>query len=667
MRTRHLAAALLFAFTGACSPALAQHADALPTARDVAAMDRVGSPALSPDGRWVAWDLTTYRRDDDAKPAESDTDAGWKREQHIWIAPADSSAPPRRLTFSEERSHSPQFSPDGRTLAFVRSIDGKARIHLLPLSGGEASVLDTGDLDPGAFRFNPDGKYIAFTSTPEPDEAQAEASWRAGGGFDWEDQWTNSRLYVISTLGGEAITLTDDTRNVNDFTWAPDGTSLAIISSASSDPYEVFNRNSVQIVDATGAGIVDGFEDEPTAIAGVRFSPDGARLAYTLTRGTLSVHNQLVVRDLTNGEVTNAAAALDPTLGAFVWTGNNALVAHAQEKTRSRLYRLPIDGSRADALTFVGRVIGGDLSPSANGRTVATLSSTMLDAPTPTVIDLTAGGYEVIANINPQVDDWSGFRTEVVTWDGPEGATLEGVLAVTPHAKPGVPPPLMVMPHGGPDSVTQESFSSRVHYFTARGFSVFCPNYRGGTAYGHDFYAANRGRLGEIEFMDIESGVDALIDAGKADPHRLVYGGWSWGGYLTAWTIGHTNRYRAAVAGAAVTDVVAQYVGSDINHGVAAQWEYTGLPWTETNEFDESDPIRYLKGCTTPTLIIHGQSDDRVPFSQGLTLYRALVDLEVDTRLLAYPREPHGFREPAHIEHMLNAWSQWYLDRVSVD
>jgi dipeptidyl aminopeptidase/acylaminoacyl peptidase len=247
----------------------------------------------------------------------------------------------------------------------------------------------------------------------------------------------------------------------------------------------------------------------------------------------------------------------------------------------------------------------------------------------------------------------------VISWKTPDGATIEGILTLPPDLPKGAKPPLWVFPHGGPDDVSQLSWSRWTPAIVARGYAVLQPNYRGSTGYGLPFYSANRGRLGEIEFMDIESGVDALVAAGRVDPDRLYYGSWSWGGYLTAWTIGHTPRYRAAVAGAAVVDTVGQYALSDINHGVAGEWEFKGNPWQQDGHA-RANPVSRLRDARTPTLILHGQADDRVPFSQGQILHRALSDVGCEVEFLAYPREPHGFQEPAHWVHMLSAWAAWF-------
>ncbi len=283
------------------------------------------------------------------------------------------------------------------------------------------------------------------------------------------------------------------------------------------------------------------------------------------------------------------------------------------------------------------------------------------DQPTaPASFDLGAAKLRLLADLNPQVRSWSIGTQEVVRWTNAEGYEIEGLLMRPPGSRPGAKTPLIVMPHGGPDDVTTRRFSAWTAYFAAHGYAVLRPNYRGGVGYGYEHYAANRGRFGDIETLDIESGVDALIREGRVDPNRLYFGGWSWGGYISAWTLTHQTRYRAIVVGAGVNDVAFSYATSDINHGVAAQWEYVGNPWLQTGNFDRADPVRFAKYAKTPTLILHGQQDTRVPFQQGIVLYRALKDVGCPVKFYAYPRENHNFVEPAHSVHVLRVWLDWY-------
>jgi len=365
--------------------------------------------------------------------------------------------------------------------------------------------------------------------------------------------------------------------------------------------------------------------------------------------------------DVETGEVLHLSQGMDATHDGFTWTSPNTVVAHIVDRTRSSLVELRLRRG-ARRVIPIDMQLHGPLQP--HGATGIVRASTPQQPWSIMRVDLRRGGLTPIVRSNAQVEDWPEVQTSVVTWNTPEGPAIEGIFHVP--AGDGVPP-LLVLPHGGPDGVSVESFQPWVRFFTSRGYAVLQPNYRGGLGYGIEHYAANRGRLGEIEFADIESGVDSLIAAGRVDADRLLYGGWSWGGYLSAWTVAHTDRYRAAVAGAPVTDPTNQYALSDINHGVVGDWEYGGNPWKNEELFDRASPVRHMDNATIPTLVIHGRRDDRVPFGQGLTLYRALDDVGCEARLLAYPGERHGFRQPAHVAHMLDAWASWYAEHLAED
>lgn len=631
-----------------------------PTTEDLAALRAPSSPRLSPDGKWIAYVLSSRRLDAAAAPADDDREGGWKTERQLYVVPAGGGEP-RQLTFAKDNPGAPEWSPDGSAIAFLRA----RKIHLMPMDGGEARAIETGSFEPRSFAFSPDGKSIAFTATAPLSAEEKKERWRSGGAKVFEGEWRSAQLFVVPVAGGEPRRITAGNDHVTVFEWSPDGTRFAVLTAESADPYLAYTLQTPKVIAAADGAVVRVLDAQPRALGAMHWSPDGKLVAWETSDRTMSLLNRLAVCDVASGKTWSASTRLDPTLAGFVWSADSrSLYAHVFEKTASRFYRLAADGSTAAPLAFDGRVVRSDLSYDRARRVLAFNSVTPGSAANVTTLDLAGGAVKVVTDLNPQVAQWSLGTAEIVRWKSPEGAELEGVLTVTPAAKPGVAPPLMVMPHGGPDSVTSNDFSAWALYFAANGFSVFRPNYRGGLGYGRDLYAANRGRLGAIEMMDIESGVDALIRAGKADPQRLVYGGWSWGGYLTTWTIGHTNRYRAAVVGAGVTDTVLQYATSDINHGHAAAWEFNGNPWLQPENFARSNPALSLAKIRTPTLIIHGESDERVPLPNAMLLYRALKDVDTPVRFLTYPDEPHGFQNPAHTVHMLGEWLAWYRKYV---
>ena len=626
-----------------------------PLPHDLAQYRRVGSLELSPDGKRLVYAVRFAMFDEEAKPDED----AWKVEQQLFIVDR-AGAMPRQLTFGDSHASSPRWSPDGRELAFKRARAGKAAIHILNMSGGEARGIDLGKLAVRDFAWSRDGRQLAFTAMPVLSDEVLAARRRSGGVERFDREWSSAQLYVITRgAGAEPRQVTRGDAHVVAFRWSPDGKRFALVTAESADPYHAMQLLEVKVVAADG-GLVRDLITRATDVDDLAWSPDGRYLAHLEAEKTLSLHNVLRVHEVDTGKSWNAAAGLDPSLDGFVWdVDSTSLVAHVFAGTASRLYRLAIDGSRARALSTLDRVINSDPQVDASGRYLYAVTSTATTPPDPTVIDLKSGAATVLAQVNPQVADWTLGTSELVRWQNPEGIEIEGLLHVTPHAVAGQAPPLLVLPHGGPDAVSINGFSRWAHYFAARGYSVFRPNYRGGFGYGRAFYAANRGRFGEIEYLDIESGVDHLIATGKADPGRLLYAGWSWGGFITAWTITRSKRYRAAVVGAGIIDPITHYVTSDINHGVVADWEYKGRPWQQRGNFERSSPSLALANITTPTLILHGRADDRVDFINSQMLYRALVDSGCEVEFYAYPREPHSFGEPAHVAHLMEVWARW--------
>lgn len=631
--------------------------DTRPLPRDVAAMRSVRGLTMSADGQQVAYTVRVPSHDPDATPKDDDDQTGgWKVETQLWVVPRTGGTP-RQLTHGKEGVSSPTFSPDGRSIAFARDHEGKRRIHVIALDGGEARVVDTGAYEPGDFEWSPDGRSFAFTTTRPHTDEEKLARFRSGGARRFDREWRQRHLFVVDSDGGEPRHVNQGTDTVHLFAWSPDGTRFAVVVADSSDPYERWLRHRIQIISAADGTTIADLETEPSNVHHIRWSPRGTHLAYVRANETLSLMNSLWAFDVESGERSELTAGLDVSLEGFIWSGNGReVIAVTQDETRSVLQRMPLSGS--PSVLRHGERIVWPAGSDAQGRYMVATTSTGTSPPNPSVIDMRTGQVSILTDVNPQVAEWTLADVRVVSWSNASGDTIEGVLFET--AGDG-PRPLMVLPHGGPDSVTQESFSSWGHYFAARGYSVLRPNYRGGFGYGKAFYEANRGRLGDIELEDIEPGVDHLVEEGVADPDQLFYGGWSWGGYLSAWTLGHTgDRYRAFVVGAGVNDTVVQYVTSDINHGEVADWEFRGRPWREPESYARANPALHFQDATQPTLIIHGERDQRVDFVQGQILYRALQDAGCEVEFFAYPREPHGFQEPAHVEHSLTQWAAWY-------
>lgn len=639
-----------------------------PLPHDLVQLRSLRGLTISRDGTRVAYVVRAPIFDPAAKPSPDDTKAGWKVEQQLFVVDRAGGAP-RQLTFGEDPASAPRFSPDGHSLVFLRNKAGKPAIHVLALGGGEPRTIALGDHAPRSVDWAPDGKALVFIAPRPPTEEQKAERWRRGGAHAYDREWEQTHLLVVPIGGGEPRHVNRGSDTIVSYAWSPDGKWIALVVARSAEPVDSTAFHKLVVVSAADGGnakeLDHGDGKTPFIIRGLAWSPDSRQLAYLVSaRGGMSHIDELRVRPLDGARATDIAARLDLELTGLAWSADaRSVIASALVRTVGKLYRLRADGGGAKEIPIGRRVLLGFEADRAGRHAVAAVS-TASTPPEPSVIDLERGTVTTVASLNPQLADWTIARHEVVTWTNRDGVALEGVLTVTGEANGG-PPPLVVIPHGGPDSVTLEGFSSWAQFFAARGYSVFEPNYRGGLAYGRPFYEANRGRLGEIELADIESGVDHLISTGKADRARLFFAGWSWGGYLSAWTLGHTDRYCAFMVGAGVIDVVVQYVTSDINHGAAADWEFKGRPWLQPEAFERASPSRALASARAPTLIIHGENDDRVPFVNGQILYRALQDRGTPVTFWAYPREPHGFQEPGHSEHMLETWAAFFDEQLA--
>lgn len=642
------------------TPALAQ------SATEVVSLPRVYGLQPSPDGKLAVFLRAAHVFDAAAKPSDEDTSGGWRTESQLWLldlARGDA----RPLTAGKARPSPATWSPDARAIAFLRKAQDGPAIHVLPLGGGEAEVVPCKGPTPSDLRWSPDGASFLFAAEAEPSEAERAAKWKTGGVRRFEGEWRATRVWQLPRSGGEARAVTPEGEHVLAWEVSPDGGRIAILTSPSADPYRAIIEVRAHVVDIGSGKVSATLALDARPMAQPRWSPDGRRVALLRAERGLTMMHSVRVWEPASGASWEAQQGQDMTLMdlAFAPDGKSLVVQEAY-RTGTRLLRLPVEVGRAGKPTDLGfgdRVIspGAGLHWVLGGRALLVMSSTHADPPTPTLFDLKTRKVRMPYVVAPEVARWPTAKQELVRWTEPdEGVELEGLLALPASTGDGRRPPLLVLPHGGPDWMTDASFSGMTRYFTARGYAVFRPNYRGGIAYGFDFYAANRGRFGDIELKDIESGVDALINDGRVDPQRLYYGGWSWGGYISAWTLTHTTRYLAHVVGAGINDTILQYATSDVNHGEVALWEFKADPWRDPEAYQRPNPVRYVTAARAPTLILHGAEDERVHLTNSIVLYRALADLGVPVELHVYPREPHGLQEPAHVVHMLETWGDWY-------
>ncbi len=625
------------------------------TPEDFVKMTRFLGGTISPDGTQF---LTIS--------SKMDYPASEKPVSHLYLIPASGGAS-RQMTASEAGESSPAWAPDGRSFAFVSRRNGSPQIFLMPVNGGEGVQLGKLKIVPESpLRFSPDGKEIAFVAEPEPSAAEKAEEEKTGGVEILERPRDLPQLFTIAVADGRLTQVTPGDYAVNEFDWAPDGSSFALFTARTQLLYDAMTAASVRVVDRQGKTLTVLSPAEGAIQGRPLFSPDGKSVAWRYATKGLSDMDGVAVCGADGRGFTKAAAKVDYHFFELAWMPDGrSLMALTMEGTRSCLRRLDLATGKADLVYAPAGVIWGFEMDRAGRR----IAFSYTDPQTPrNPWSIRADGTDPIqlADLNPQVRQWLLPKPERFRVETAKGVTVEALFDRSPVEPKEGKAPLMVMPHGGPDWMDQEGFDPWVVYFAGQGYSVLRVNFRGSLGYGMAFYAANRGKEGFVDYNDVMAALDDCIKRGWADPQKLVIGGWSYGGCFTEWAICRTSRFKAAVVGAGVADYISNYAQSDINHGVSGDWEFLGNPYDNPESYMKDSAVFHIRAVKTPVLILHGKEDSRVPYAQGLELFRALKTTGKDVTMVAYPGEDHGFTKPAHAIDRLIRWSAFCDERLGI-
>lgn len=636
------------------APAVAQEPTVPgPSFKDVISLKSAGSPVVSPDGRAIAYTVTS---------------ADWEENRfdtEIWLARLGEEPVPLTHT-PKGSSTSPAWSPHGTWLAFLADRGNKQQIFLIRPSGGEALPLTAVKDGVAAFAWAPDGRRLAFTSE-EPESASAKERRERYGEWAIEDEEYRQRHLWLVTLPadlnrpvGDPQRLTEGTDfGVFGFEWSPDGSHIAferrpdplINSSSRSDIWllDVETRTTRPLVTSIGA---DG---NPT------WSPDGRWIVYSSSGGDTTSHyyrnGQLLKVPAAGGSPTRLAANLDENPAQARWTAAGLFIM-AWQKTRRHVFRVdPETGLATPFAMEPQNIFALDVTP--DGRTMVLLgqSPTTLAEVYRTAVDRYAP--EAVTTLTHQIAGWDLGSSEVISWKSRDGVQIEGVLHKPGGFDPSRRYPLLVLIHGGPTGIDYPMpvYGSvyPVHQWLAKGALVLRPNYRGSAGYGEAFRSLNVRNLGVGDAWDVLSGVDHLAERGMVDTSRMGAMGWSQGGYISAYLTTTTRRFKAISVGAGISNWVTYYVNTDI-HPFTRQY-LKATPWSDPDIYAKTSPMTFIRQARTPTLIQHGEFDRRVPIPNAYELYQGLQDAGVPTRLIVYKGFGHGINKPR--ERLAAVWHNW--------
>lgn len=625
---------------------------------------------IAPDGKQVAYTVTLAS----------------KKEEHersaIWIASTDGAREARQFTSGETHDQHPRWSPDGAHLAFLsdRATRGTAQLYLIATDGGEAlaltSIRNKKSVDD--FAWSPGGGQIAFTSADEPTEADEKQEQERDDARVYGEKWPYARLRLLSLATKEITTLVAGERHIADFTWHPQGTELAYVVQRTPDLEARAHEVVIERIAIAGGEpqVVCRF---PCAISSLTWSQDGSTLFFLASVAKKSQSSTAVYAvpaqagepmPIACGQ-TNCAAEIRvlpqaPSLAVMIGEGLESRIAL-------------LDPGKAEAVTLLGKsneerdvaYDSWDVRRSDDGTLTVAVVRSAGDQPW----EVWAGQEQAeqaidqlaMQQLSAHQQPFAGIafgKQEPFFWTASDGLNLDGIL-IRPAGEAGTSPlPMVVLVHGGPyGRWGQECHLHALdwgQWLSLAGYVVLMPNPRGGFGHGESFAATARGAVGQDDYQDVMAAIDAAIEQGIADPERLGIGGWSQGGFMAAWAVTQSTRFKAAVMGAGVSDWGMMVMTSDVPD---FEQELGGsAPWDGPSQRRhlKHSPITFAQQVTTPVLILHGEKDARVPLSQATGFHRALRKQGVPIEFVIYPREPHAVAERAHQMDILKRVRRWY-------
>ena len=576
-----------------------------------------------------------------------------------------------QLTQGEKNNINPKWSPDGKKIAFVSNRNGKNNLYCLNLAGGEAERLT--DLKTGIndFKWSTTGNQIAFTSS---DFETEEETGNKKSGNDWffmNENFKQGRLHLLQLNKKDKngipqiTTHSKENRHINSFSWSPDDQWIAYAHAASGGVEDntfcdismiKISSGEVKVIANSSVG-----ENQPL------FSPDGKFIAYYNLdeKGIWGGKTSVKIFALENGSVQTLADTPNGPAELIGWSSNGKTIYTLEPfHTSTKIFSLSSDGKQATEWTTGTKGVLSGLELNSKGTHFGfTFQNTSI--PQDGYISSTSSFSALkISNINPELTNLPVPKTELISWKSFDGMEIEGLLTYPLNYEAGKKYPFILNIHGGPAGVFSENFIAVSGIYPLAALAendifILRPNPRGSNGYGLKFREANHRDWGGGDYKDLMAGVDYAISKGWADANKMGVMGWSYGGFMSSWIVGHNNRFKVASIGAPAVDLVTQDLTDDIPGFLPSYMEKQ--PYEDWKVYDDHSPLRFVQNVKTPVLLQHGQADVRVPFSQGIMYYNALKRRGVPVRFLVLPRQPHGPAEPSMILKTAQTNLSWML------
>jgi dipeptidyl aminopeptidase/acylaminoacyl peptidase len=617
----------------------------VPTIDQALEAQAVSGAALSPDGRWVVYEVSRTNWKDNAF------------ERDLWIADRDGHA--HLLTSQTKSSSGARWSPDGKWIAFASDRPGQIaetkadsrQIYVIDPMGGEARQVTKLDDGVDGFEWGPDSKSIAFTTRDPESKAQKDRVEKYGdySVIDGDQRMTHLWTVDVSQTAAAGAQTTHrltegEEFSVGGFSWAKDGSKIAF-DAAKNPELKNGGTSTVYVVSVADKKLTK-LVTTPGPHSNPHFSPDGTQVAFGTADGAqffFYANQKIAVVPVTGGTPKVVSGNFDEDARLLDWSDGGIYFA-ALKKTAAHLYRLNAATGAVEQVTHPDDLAANGFSFSKDFGQVAYRAATPNAGGEIYIASTTAGSPVQVTHVGDAMKPYTLARREVVQWKSGDGAAIEGVLYKPADFDAKKKYPLLVVIHGGPTGVDQPVVNPDRYYpiemFVAKGALVLRPNYRGSAGYGGAFRALNVRNLGVGDYADVISGVDYLIAQGFVDKDRVGSMGWSEGGYISAFITTASDRFKAVSVGAGISDWMTYYVNTDITPFTRQYLKAT--PWDDPEIYKKTSPISYIAKAKTPTLIQQGDRDKRVPVPDSFELRQALEDKGVPVKMVLY----HGFGHP---------------------
>lgn len=635
------------------------------TAAKILKYKNIDDTALSPDGKHVAYVVR-----------EAVTE-GEKSEYNnqIWIAATDGSFNVQ-YTRGDKSAGSPKFSPDGSQIAFLSGRTGdKTQLYLIRLMGGEARKITDVKTGVGSFDWSPDGKHIAFLMKDPETEEEEKRKKEKEDVILVDREFKNSHLYRL-TIQRDSFPvqqLTSGDFHITGFDWAPDASQLVFSHAPDPRINTTFTEADLSIIPAD-SGSVRSLVKRPGVDHNPLYSPDGKIIAFTSHGGKPEAVglSDVYVVPASGGTIRALDHTPDRNGNIVAWSADgNQLFIEENARTSKTLYKLAVNTKKGNAPSFERLTspdgVATSFSVSKKGERFSYVYQEPNMPEEVFIADLQGKNTKKISSANKDYQPGELGKTELLSWKSTDGMSIEGLLTYPINYEAGKKYPVILQIHGGPAGVFSKSYTGQpgiymTQLFAKEGYLILRPNPRGSTGYGKEFRYANVKDWGFGDYQDLLTGVDHVLEMGIADENHQYVMGWSYGGFMTSWVVTQTDRFRAASMGAGLPNLISMTTTTDIGDYLVAHLGGDHF-WENYEEYQKHSPIYYFENVVTPTQVIHGANDLRVPFTQGQEFYNALKFKGVDTEMIVYPRTPHGPREPKFLmdvsPRILNWFSQY--------